>query len=151
MTSPYWNHFIKPSSSSTTPTAECNYCNKLIKVNGEIHQALKKHLTSLHKEVLISIENGTNNSISSYDTLPEERLISRMTTEDNMSYNTIAKSKALRNVYQKSGYNIPRTHKSISKKIKFYYGHIKEKIINEIKIKLGNLIKFISLVTNGLQ
>ena len=58
-----------------------------------------------------------------------------------MSYNTIAKSKALRNLYQKSGYNIPRTHKSISKKIKAYYGHIKEKIINEIKIKFGKSYK----------
>ena len=78
MTSPYWNHFIKPSSSSTTPTAECNYCNKLIKASGGNTSGLKKHLTSLHKEVLISTENGTNNSISSYDTLPEERLISRI-------------------------------------------------------------------------
>ena len=111
MLSIHWDHFTKipqiiNNHNIQNQFATCNHSNAKLKINGGSTSGLKKHIESQHAE-LFDKNNENNSDILRFDKLPQERLISMLAANDNISFNNLAKSKGLRTLYKKSAYNIP--------------------------------------------
>ena len=67
---------------------------------------------------------------------PQERLISKLVANDNISFDNLAKSKALRISYKKPAYNIPTSIPGIVSMIEKHFTHINSIIKKKIQDKL---------------
>ena len=140
MVSIYWDYSTKipqiiNNHNIQNQFATCNYCNAKLKINGGFTSGFKKHIESQHAE-LFDKNNENNYDILRFDKLLQERLITMLAVNDNISFNNLAKSKGLRTLYKKSEYNIPTSISGIVSIIQKYFTHINSLIKNKIQDKL---------------
>lgn len=140
MSSKYWKHFSK--SETKKETATCNICSAVISIHGSSTTGLKRHLISKHPEVNIneSNENITSN-LNVYLYTSPEVLISQLICLDNISINSLTNSLALKHMFKRINFDLPKSQETILKTLCDLYNTRKEKIVGVIKKKIEQNLK----------
>ena len=137
--SPAWQYFLR---SKETNQAKCTVsrCNAILKISGGNTTTLLDHLKNIHKIIPEQSQPSSKRQKTSQTTINfpkkekktlDER-IARLCSESLISFNTIAKSGELREIYASAGYALPKSHFGVRACILREYELVKQKVIEDL-------------------
>lgn len=147
-----WNYASKRKNPITKELeARCEQCNKIIKCSGNSTTTLKKHLKLHNIDIDIPIQPSTSKepvkekkAKAITDFLSRQSLkeiVSDLAT-DGISVRAITRNNYIRKSLFRDGYKLPATERDVMKLLHDDYDEKRANLIESIKEKLENRIKF---------
>ncbi|XP_013199728.1 uncharacterized protein LOC132903872 isoform X2 [Amyelois transitella] len=159
-----WNHFLRASDGQS---AKCKTCHKILKISGGSTTGLHTHFRSVHPYLNTTNTEEDNENVTSISVpditpgtskLPVadakkrklvtdffrsgdsiEVVVSRMAALDGCTFRFLTESQDLRNVFKKSGYDLPKSSNTIGKII----------FTQAEEVKAATITKILELKTAG--
>ena len=148
---PVWGFF---SQSKNGERAKCETCKNMVSCKGGSTGAMRNHLSLKHKIVLDTkkvkqsslAENLSKCSVSTTSAIenyfkptkePLEKIVAELAAVDEISFNTIATSKQLRQAFSARGYKLPQTVQNVRAIVMTFFHSLKSDTKSRIDIKKG--------------
>ena len=130
-----WNYFERGEVGDKFK-GRCKKCSKFITSNKGLTSGMRSHITSCWKVVPKIIETPPAIKKTRLDAETPRRslseLLASLVAVDGFSVNVIAKSDVLHYLFEKEGYNLPKSPTTIMNMIHDYANETKQKVTTEI-------------------
>lgn len=148
-----WDYATKRKNSTTKDLeGQCHYCNKIIKCSGNSTTTLKNHLKShdvsfqkVSESTASNHENCSEKNRKTIIDFLERRTLKEIVSDlatDGISIRAITRNKYIRQAIARDGFKLPANESDVMKLLHEDFEEKQKKMINTIKLKVANGVKF---------